>query len=133
MTGTFTLTAREKASPPLSEEPGSKNQTEATTFTMTSAKRVSAAIRGALTTRHSVEQERARDRRSVQLRERGRKRLMEMGAASSAQQGSGVGMSDCQQLQVDLKCSCRNRKTGGWISPTFEADKPIRVLMTHWM
>lgn len=36
---------------------------------------------------------------------------MEMRAASSAQRGSGVGISDCQQLQVDLKCSSRNGKT----------------------
>lgn len=60
-------------------------------------------------------------------------RLMEMRAASSAQRGSGVGISDCQPLQVDLKCSCRNRKTGRCTSPTFEADKPIRVLITHWI
>lgn len=42
---------------PLSEQLGSKNQTEATTFTMTSAETVRAVISGALTTRHSVEKE----------------------------------------------------------------------------
>lgn len=43
---------------PLSEELGSKNQREATTFTTTSAETVRAAISGALATRYSVGKER---------------------------------------------------------------------------
>lgn len=107
---------------------------------MTSAETIRAAISGTLTTRER-ESERASetgDRRSAQSRERGRKQKSSTadGDESHIKRSAvlrGVGISDCRQLQVDLRRSCGNRKTGRCASPMFEAQKPIRVLMSHWI
>lgn len=119
---------------------GSKNQTEATTFTKAGAETVRAAIGAALTTRHGVEKERE---------SKGQEKGTVVAKREEAEKSSKVdGNESCIKRSAGLRGrGIRLPAAPGGFQTQLEqqeerkvhlADirgpaKPIRVLMTHWI